>query len=647
MMYYVSVAINVPLPQVFTYSSLHPISVGVRVLVSFRNRKVLGFVTKIEVKCPDASYEVKSIDKVVDSKPLFDQDFLEVAHYLAVYNFVSLGEMIFTMTPSGKKEKQEDVFGLADEHVTLPSSQLTSSQRAALETIELTPRWYYLFGATGSGKTEVFMRLIAAVIAQGGTAIYLVPEIALAQQTQVSVRQRFNRVAVLHSGLTPSQRLTQWRAIQNGQVDVVVGARSAIFAPLRKIKLIIIDEEHDTSYKAGSSPRYHARQVAMFLAKRHGATLVMGSATPSAEAYHAMKEGIIQRVDLHGMAGGGRIAPITLVDMRKTQSFLSAELIDEIFKTKAMGKQTALFLNRRGFARFYLCPDCGYEAQCTQCAVALTWHKAAGRLCCHYCGFQQPPPSECPSCQSFNAGYSSFGLEKVEEEVQRIFSGFTVVRLDGERAKIKGEVARVLALFKEGKADILLGTQMAAKGFNFPHLRLVGITLADVGLGMPDFRATERTFSFLRQVAGRAGRYSDDGLVIAQTYRPNNSALRHLQAGTIEEFYEEELAIRHATGFPPFSRLIRLVYRGKSLEKVVASATQFAEEFEPLLGHHDELLGPIEASVSRITGFYRYQVLLKTEAYSSLKATLDEYLVHSKGISGVYRELEGDPLVLM
>lgn len=645
-MYYINVAINVPLPQVFTYASLQPVALGVRVLVSFGNRQVLGFVTE-HLSVVDEELSLKTIDKVVDEEPLFDADFLEVAQSLARYNFVSLGEMLFNMTPSAKKEKQADVVGLADDTALDTPRQLTLSQKTALERIQLNPQWYYLFGATGSGKTEVFMRLIAAVVEQGGTAVYLVPEIALAQQTLVSVQQRFKRVAVLHSGLTPNKRLSQWRTIQRGQVDVVVGARSAIFAPLQNIKLIIIDEEHDTSYKAGSSPRYHARQVAMFLAKRHGATLVMGSATPSLEAYHAMQQGLIQRIDLEGMAGGGRVAPITLVDMRKTQNFLSAELVDEIFKTKAMGKQTALFLNRRGFARFYLCPDCGYEAQCTQCSVALTWHKSAGRLCCHYCGYQQPPPSECPRCRSFNAGYSSFGLEKVEEEVQRIFSGFTVVRLDGERAKIKGEVARVLALFKEGKADILLGTQMAAKGFNFPLLRLVGITSADVGLGMPDFRATERTFAFLRQVAGRAGRYSDDGLVIAQTYRPDNSALRHLQAGTIEEFYQEELAIRHATGFPPFSRLIRLVYRGKSLDKVVGAATRFAEQFEPLLSDEDELWGPTEASVSRITGFYRYQVLLKTLAYSALQERLDDYLGQTKGISGVYCELEGDPLVLM
>jgi primosomal protein N' (replication factor Y) len=649
-MTYIEVAVKSPLRQTFTYSieAGKAVRRGMRVWVSFGRREVIAVVINADAEKPQ-NFEVKAVLKVIDEAPLLTEELLNLAERLADYSFASLGEVIFAIMPASSSEKErgfaaDDIAGQA-----VPAAQLTEEQQRAVSFIEESHnKYFYLFGVTGSGKTEVFFQLIRRALERGESVIYLVPEISLSQQIGQRAKSSFPEPPVIiNSAQSPNRRLKNWRLMLEGKIRFVVGTRSAVFAPLAHIGLIIIDEEHDSSYKSSSTPRYHARQVAMM--RLYGnAKLVMGSATPSLEAYEAMSSGTFTRLDLKKRVTEGATLPqVEVIDMRHEKGVLSRRLISEIMLTKEMGRQSLLFLNRKGFAHYYSCPDCGFELTCRHCSVALTYHKKQEKLLCHYCGYQQEPPRRCPSCGSFNAGYNAFGLEKVEDEVLRLFSSYKILRLDSETAGRKGEAQRIIGEFSEGRADILLGTQIIAKGFNFPKLRLVGLPIADVGLGMPDFRAEERTFALLSQIAGRAGRFKEKGLVIAQSYRPDNAALKFASRHQTEEFYKNELAVRKLTGFPPYSRLVKLVFRSKNEQQAIKAADQFAEAFAQYVEADDEILGPSEAPVKRTAGVYRYQVILKTFRYGRLSKKLRHYFEHNKTLSNVYCEVENDPVSLL
>jgi primosomal protein N' (replication factor Y) len=413
--------------------------------------------------------------------------------------------------------------------------------------------------------------------------------------------------------------------------------------------LIIIDEEHDGSYKSGNTPRYHARQVAMRRAALTGGRLVMGSATPSAEAWKLMREGGIARLNLTRRLSGGSPPEIIPVSLEHTEGCLTEELKEEIRKTAQMGRQSILFLNRRGFAYFYHCPNCGYELSCRHCSVSLTYHKSQGKAVCHYCGYSEIPPAACPSCGSLEAGFVGFGTEMIEEETQRTFPELRLRRADADTVSAKGSLAETLSVFKAGGADILLGTQMVAKGLNFPGVRLVGVILADTGLHLPDFRAAERTFSLIVQVAGRAGRYFPDGKVIVQTLRPHDPAVLKACALDVEGFFEAELAQREMLGFPPSTRLIRFTIRSKDARRAADAIQRLAEIAAPLLPPGADALGPAECPIGVIAGNHRRQLILRAKTMGPLHgaaaAILERY---EKGKdSRVYLETDVDPVSLL
>jgi primosomal protein N' (replication factor Y) len=475
-----------------------------------------------------------------------------------------------------------------------------------------------------------------------------VPEISLTHQV-VRVFQAVykKRLAVLHSALTPSQRLKEWLRILDGEVDVVIGARSAVFAPFARLGLVVIDEEQEGAYKSGSAPRYHARQVAMRRAAQEKAILLMGSATPSLEAYRAMSEGSLTGVRLPNRLSGGKLPSIEVVDMRRQQGPLSSTLLAEIQKTFAEGRQTILFLNRRGFSYFFHCRSCGYEMICRHCSVALTYHRERERMVCHYCGFSTEPIQACPQCGSLDVGYSGYGTEGIEEEIQKRFPSMVVRRIDTDAVRKKKVLRQALADFRDGRIHMLLGTQMVAKGLDFPGVKLVGIVNADTGFQLPDFRAAERTFDLLVQVSGRAGRALPDGTVLIQTFRPGNPAIVMAKEGRLEEFYAVELATRRELGFPPFSRLIRIVVRGRNASKAAAAITELAGHIAKRVGDAGELLGPAECPIARISGSHRSHIILRTtrfgETHERVAAALEEY----RPPGGVYLEIDVDPLALL
>lgn len=668
---FVRVAYPIPLEETFWYRNPKSarVEIGMRVEAPLGRRpKATGYVIEVaeapstenkpvsalplDLTClaPD---KIRDILRVVDTEPLFDPGTLELGKWLAAMYHCSLGEALSAMLPSAHREPKE----LAEEFDEVEMSRtplvLTPGQKAALEGILAEPDgMFYLYGPTGTGKTEVFLQLAEATLAQGRGVLYLVPEIALTRQVEQDVRARFGaRCAIIHSRLTPSRKLAEWRRIAKSEARIVVGARSAVFAPISGLGLIIIDEEHDTGYKSGTTPRYHARQVAMHRARLARARIVMGSATPSPEAWQACADGRMRRFSLTNRPAGGSFPSIHIIDMRGRQGLISEELAQALRDAKSAGRQSILFLNRRGFARTLICQTCGAEVLCRHCSVPLTYHKTSGRLVCHYCGYSESKPGACPECGSLDLVWASYGTERVEEELHEHFPDISHARLDTDTASTKGKLEDTLSAFRRGEIDLLVGTQMVAKGLNFPGVRVVGILMADQGLSMPDFRAAERVFSLIVQVAGRAGRHRPDGLVFVQTRKPESPIIRMAAVGDVPGFLERELETRRQLEFPPATRLCRIVFRSKShrdaretAAKCAAVARRLARE---ALFADVEVLGPSECPLAIIADNHRYQLIFRAHSFSHLQRFVKVFRRSISPISSVYLEIDIDPVQMM
>jgi primosomal protein N' (replication factor Y) len=623
---------------------------GRRVSAPFGRREAIGFVVGESDSCAIPPEQLKRITKTLDEEPLFDESTVDLARWLAGMYFCGQGEALSAMLPSARREPRSGA-AIEVEEFEIEGSplKLSGEQAAALERIiRARSGLEYLYGLTGTGKTEVFLQAAEATLSEGRSVIYLVPEIALTGQVVEAAKRRFgDKCAVLHSRLAPSKKLAEWRRILRGEATVVVGARSAVFAPARRLGLIVIDEEHEATYKSGSAPRYHARQVALRRRAVEGARVVMGSATPSVEAWSLMAAGSMDRLPLTRRLAGGAPPAVEIVDMRLEGGPISRKLAESVRASHAEGRQSILFLNRRGFSYFFRCGSCGRELRCPNCSVALTFHKDRNALVCHYCGYRAAPPEACPECGSLDVGWAGFGTERVEEEAGRLFPDLRIRRLDADSTSKTGELEAALADFREGRADLLLGTQMVAKGLNFPRVKTVGIVLADTSLNLPDFRAAERTFALVVQVAGRAGRFTPDGRVILQTYRPDSPVMRLAAACDAEAFYRLELEARRELGFPPFTRLVRVVFRSKEKGRAASSAKKFAELARPLLPKGSELLGPAECPLGMMAGTVRWQVIARAAELGPLHKAMAAALAGFKAPSSVRLEPDVDPVSLM
>jgi primosomal protein N' (replication factor Y) len=487
-----------------------------------------------------------------------------------------------------------------------------------------------LFGVTASGKTEVYLDAIARTLDGGRSALVLAPEIALTAQVVASFVGRFGeQVAVLHSRLSDGERHDEWRRIQQGQARIVVGARSGVFAPLQQIGLIVVDEEHEASYKQDKTPRYHARDVAARRAEAAGALLLLGSATPSVETFHAAQSGALHLVEMPNRIGGRELPTVSVVDMRQElkerKSALSRQLVEELGLRLSQRRQTILFLNRRGYAQFVLCRDCGHVPRCPNCAVTLTYHAARLILRCHHCDYIVQAPTVCPDCGGTHIRAFGLGTERIEEEVRKCYPSARVLRLDRDTTTRKGAHERIIGAFRRGEADVLIGTQMVAKGLDFPNVTLVGVVSADTGLNVPDFRAAERTFQLLTQVAGRAGRGEHPGTVVIQTFTPDHFSIRCATSQDYRGFYDNEIEDRAELRYPPFSRLANLVVSdpdekaGHDRTEVLAAALKSAMPPEV------EIIGPAPAPLARLRGQYRRHVVLR----APVDAPIDEYVAHA------------------
>ncbi len=630
-----------------------PSLVGYRVMAPLGRQDLTGYVIDDSPDKPNDLPEgvrIREIRRIVDDGPVFLERQISMARWMAKVYFCSLGEALAIMIPAGRKDREIPGLLSEDDGFLASEVRLSDEQSSAVEKVSSSLEGrFYLYGITGSGKTEVFLQAAERTLAEGRSIIYLVPEISLTHQVVDLIRRRFSEsAAVLHSSLTPSQRIAEWRRILSGKARFVIGARSAIFAPLENLGLIILDEEHESSYKSGSTPRYHARQLAMYRAANEGARLLMGSATPSVEAWHFMQEGKLERLNLTRRLSGGAMPSMELVNIRGSEASLSERLRNEIRASLDARRQVILFLNRRGFGYFYHCRSCGQDFSCARCSVSLTYHKSKGRLVCHHCGYSIPAPEACPECGSLDLGYSGFGTEKVEEDVRRAFPNSTVLRLDTDSTQKKGVLQKGIEDFRNGKIDILLGTQMVAKGLNFPGVNLVGIIMADSSLHLPDFRSYEKTFALITQVAGRAGRYHRDGKVIVQTLNPAHHIIRQSAALDMDGFYARELESRRQLNFPPFSRMLRLLVRGKDARAVWEVAGALASAVNRVLQDaQGEVLGPAESPLAIVNKNYRVHMLILTPRMAALQSLLPRVLRGIKSPRGIHLEIDTDPQSLL
>lgn len=560
-------------------------------------------------------------------------------------------------------EYEMEVYRDPFEHRTFKRTKplpLTDSQQNVigpiLNAIEaIRHEVFLLYGVTGSGKTEIYLQSIQEVIERGQEAIVLVPEISLTPQMVNRFKGRFgDLVAVLHSGLSAGEKYDEWRKIQRKEVKVVVGARSAIFAPFENLGIIIIDEEHETSYKQEEMPRYHARDVAVERAKTYNCPVVLGSATPSLESFARAQKKVYHLLSLPNRMNNQTLPSVEIIDMREelrngNRSMFSRKLFEMLKDRIEKGQQTVLFLNKRGHSSFVMCRDCGYVMNCPNCDISLTYHRVNEQMKCHYCGYESHVPKQCPECSSDYIRYFGTGTQKVEDELGKILPEARVIRMDVDTTGRKGSHERLLTDFQNGKADILLGTQMIAKGLDFPNITLVGVLSADTMLHLPDFRASEKTFQLLTQVSGRAGRHQLPGEVIIQTYTPEHYSVELAGTQDYDLFYQREMMIRKTHHYPPFYYLSLITVSHEHLMTVVSATEKIVNYVRSQVTKDAVILGPAASPIPRINNRYRYQCLIKYKREPNLtkilKTILDQYQLDTK--SGLMVSIDVNPFILM
>ena len=556
-----------------------------------------------------------------------------------------------------EKEAYRDPFANQTFEKTTALS-LNAEQQVAVETIlqsvqEQQSQTYLLEGITGSGKTEVYLQVIAEVLNQGKTAIMLVPEISLTPQMVQRFKSRFGEhVAVMHSGLSQGEKYDEWRKIERGEAEVVVGARSAIFAPIENIGVIIIDEEHEASYKQEETPRYHARDLAIWRSEYHHCPVVLGSATPSLESRARAQKNVYQRLRLTQRANQAATLPtIDVVDMRQevengNVSSFSMSLQEKLQERLEKNEQSVLLLNRRGYSSFVMCRDCGYVLPCPNCDISLTLHMDSKTMKCHYCGHEERIPYRCPNCGQDKIRYYGTGTQKVEEELQTLLPDSRILRMDVDTTRRKGAHEKILRTFGEGQADILLGTQMIAKGLDFPNVTLVGVLNADTALNLPDFRSSERTFQLLTQVSGRAGRAEKPGEVIIQSFNPEHYAIQLAKAQDYEDFYTKEMYIRHRGDYPPYYFTVQITASHPEENEAAKQMLQIARKLKQGLSPQAILLGPTPNAIMRVNNRYFYQVIIKYKQEPMLQPLLKEILTDTQRATarGLKLSIDAEPM---
>jgi primosomal protein N' (replication factor Y) len=636
------IAVCLPLARTFVYEIAEPADIGCRVRVRFRSNEVDGFIVGFP-KEPPPGVEVQPVREILDRASLLRPDILELCNWISEYYLAPPGEVLKSALPPGITHKHLDRFDPGPDPEPEKAAgpfKLTTEQLSALYAIEKADGFstLLLHGVTGSGKTEIYIQAAEYALSRGNTCLVLVPEIGLTPQLTERFDSRFpGRVAVLHSSLTRKQRIEQWLRIRHGRAPVVVGTRSAVFAPQQNLKLIIVDEEHETTYKQEETPRYHARDTAIVRGRRLGATVVLGSATPSMESFRNAERKKFEYVHLTSRVEDRPLPDVEIVNMREEyaaegkQTIFSRRLLHAISDRLERREQTMVLLNRRGFAAYLLCRHCGFTFDCSSCSVSMTYHRSIDRLLCHYCGLAKRPPKQCPDCRSEYIYYVGEGTERIEADLRETFPDARIGRIDRDTMKHVRDFERVLGGFRKGDIDILVGTQMIAKGHDFPLVTLVGVLAADAALSLPDFRAAERTFQLLTQVAGRSGRGDRRGEVIIQSFYPDHYTFQLACTQKFEEFYARESRYRKAMFYPPFTALAGIVVTDRDKERAARESRAVSEFLGSLRGDSIRILGPAPAPLERVKRWHRYQLLVKAGSRTVLHQVLVALRGHLDG----------------
>lgn len=643
--------------SLFTYrTDCDDINIGSKVFVPFARSRKLREAYVVSVIDDETDIDEKLRDKIkdiadTDGEVSLNSEMIRTSLWMRSRYLCRYIDAIKCFTPAGsaavRREKQNSLAGSSGIRGSV--QKLTEEQEAAVRQIAEAVKSggherFLIHGVTGSGKTEVYIRSAEEALKQGKGVIILVPEISLTGQIIERFLGKFgkNSVAVLHSRLSAGERYDQWKRIREGEVRIVIGARSAVFAPVEKLGMIVLDEEHESTYKSDFTPKYDTVEVAVkrLQDSANRGVLILGSATPSVVTYSRAKEGIYRLIELTRRYNDVSLPKTEIVDMRLemkngNRSVISEKLAADMKAELDSGGQVMLFLNRRGYSTFVSCRECGYVAKCPNCGLSLVYHKAGNKMTCHYCGHEEPAPSKCPECGSKYVRYFGSGTEKIEESIRQLFPANTVERLDIDTVKKKGELNRKLKAFEKGKIDILIGTQLIAKGLDFKNVGLAGIVSADVSLNIPDFRSPERAFQLITQAAGRAGRGEREGHVIIQTYSPEHYAIRLAALQDYEKFYEAEEQFRRYMEYPPYSDIFQIVFTASSAEAACAGAEKWHERLRALMGKDAEsnLFSPQEAYMSKIRETYRYSLIIKCPKGSRRKYSEIIYRIREEEIA--------------
>ncbi len=649
-----NVVFGLPINKVFNYylpDGVENSPLGVRVRAPFNNKEEIGYLIGVE---EIQMQGLKKIVEIIDKEPILDKDILELISWMAKHYFSSQGECIEASIPPLLRKGRSSIKPRLEYEIKPDESfnaplMLTEAQTEAFNTLK-ADIWenqgvFLLYGVTGSGKTEIYIKIIEEVLKKGRGAIILVPEIALTPQTISRFKKRLGEnISVFHSGLTEAQRFKEWNNIKTNKTNICIGTRSAIFAPLKNLGLIIVDDEHESSYKQEDMLRYHARDVAIKRGEISNCSVILGSATPSLESYYKAKKGEYRLLVLPERVSEKKMPEVRIVDLKSVRHkkgmplIFSPQLIEELRAVLERKMQAILFLNRRGFSTYVTCLSCGYVAKCVKCSIALTYHSKLGVLICHHCNYSQKKPSICPECNRKYLSFSGFGTQRVESELHKIFSGIRSARLDSDALSKRGSLDEIIDNFRNRKIDVLIGTQIVAKGHDFPDVELVGVILADLSLNIIDFRAGERTFSLLTQVAGRSGRGDKEGRVIIQTYNPEHYTIKTSLKHDYISFYEEEIERRKLLKLPPFSKLVKIEVRHKDENKLKRVIESIKKKLLLKIPAAD-VLGPAPNAVNRIRNLYRWALLAKGEDVEELNSLL-------YSIIGFRRKIEGANIIV-
>ena len=664
-MKYWEVAVDAPLHKSLTYAEPEGLGcqIGRAVSVPLGRRQATGVVIGPGTQ-PNAEIETKNI-LGIEEHPILPAAYLRWATWLSRYYLHPVGQVFQNLFPPLKKtsnrKSRKPPLAQVESRVEAPA--LTQEQKAAVAKIREKSGFAVslLFGVTGSGKTEVYLELLEDAIRENKQAIVLVPEISLTPQLIRRFTSRLgDAVAVIHSHLTDREKTDQWWLMVEQKKKVLIGARSALFCPLPELGLIILDEEHEPSFKQEEQLKYHARDAAIMLGRELRVPVILGSATPCLESWKNAQDGKYQLVELKERVESRPLPTVEVVDLRDVKSekendhkdsvgfWLSSVLHDKIKARLERGEQSALFLNRRGVAQVVLCPKCGHTVQCPNCSVTLTLH-GKNHMTCHYCDYHENRKTECPECREGELKPLGLGTERIEEDLAKLFPSARIARADRDQIQNRADLEDLILRMEKRETDILIGTQMIAKGLDFTHLTLVGIVLADIGFNIPDFRASERSFQLLTQVSGRAGRHAVPGEVIVQTYQPQHLSVIHSQNHDYRGFAEQELHLRSELGYPPFGRMASIRLQGTDLNRVIQVArslkTRFQGHLSNLSDHDLEILGPTEAPLAKLRGQHRYHLLLKSVSSQVLHSMVQKAMTLQ--FTGVKISVDIDPLNML